>query len=342
MAPVPRGVALHHGHRVVLLLIAADESGNGIGVSGGIGVEVVSIVAVNHILSHLSSERDGQRWSQIEGRAEGRAPCGVGVHTRVVHTHIRKVRAQVELVQEIALLRVVEEVVLVVRADGQTVVVGMTEVTADDTLLGEVAQRKVVVDFLGGSAHAHVVLHNGCVVVEDQVLPVGAEAADGVTVGINEVVGVLIEGCHTVLHTTLVLQDGVVGGTSDVALLPSALPTIREVVVDGGFANLTLLRGDEDDTVGGTCSVDGARGSVLQHLDTLDVAGVHALHTVLVGRHTVYNIKRFGVVDGADTTDADHRLRTGLTRGGCDIHTCGHTFQGVLSAQTGLAVEVVG
>ena len=69
-------------------------------------------------------------------------------------------------------------------------------------------------------------LLDGGIVVEEQVLPVGTEACDLFTIGIREVVGILIEGSHTVLYSTLVLQDGIVGGTGDVALLPSTLPAL--------------------------------------------------------------------------------------------------------------------
>ena len=149
-------------------------------------------------------------------------------------------------------------------------------------------------------------LHDGSIVVEEQVLPVGAEALDGIAVGIRQVVGVGIEGSRTRLHGTLVLQDGIVGSTRHVALLPGRLPAVGEVVVDAGLAYLTLLGGDKNDAVGGTGTIDGTRGGILQHFDALDVVGVHTLHTILVGRHAVYNIKRIRVVDGTDTTDTNH------------------------------------
>ena len=78
VAPVLRGVALHHGDGVVLLLIAADEVGHGIGVAVGIQVHVVLRILVDHALADVgiavlivaTAQRDGQRGSQIEGRAE--------------------------------------------------------------------------------------------------------------------------------------------------------------------------------------------------------------------------------------------------------------------------------
>ena len=51
VAPVSRGVALHHGDGVVLLLIAAHITGNRIRIAVGIVVEIVGTVAVDHGLS---------------------------------------------------------------------------------------------------------------------------------------------------------------------------------------------------------------------------------------------------------------------------------------------------
>ena len=75
MAPVPGGVALHHGDGVVLLLIAAHIAGNRIRIAVGIVVEVVGTVAVDHGLSITGGtvvlvtqlcQRNGQCRSQIE------------------------------------------------------------------------------------------------------------------------------------------------------------------------------------------------------------------------------------------------------------------------------------
>ena len=57
-----------------------------------------------------------------------------------MHAHIGNVRTQVELVQEVTFLGFIEQVELVVRADGQTVVVRLAVVTAHDTVLGKIAQ----------------------------------------------------------------------------------------------------------------------------------------------------------------------------------------------------------
>ena len=185
-------------------------------------------------------------------------------------------------------------------------------------------------------------LHDGSIVVEKKFLPVGTEADDLFAIGISQVVGILIEGRQTVLHTALVLQDSIVGRAGNITLSPSALPTIGEVIIDAGFSHFAPLGGHQDDTVGGTCTVDGARGGILQHFNALNIIGVDTLHTILVGGHAVNDVKRIGVVDGADTADADHRLRSGLTRRRGDVDTGGHTLQGILGTQAGLTGQVFG
>ena len=148
-----------------------------------------------------------------------------------------------------------------------------------------------------------MVLHGG-VVIEQQILPVG--------VG-GHLVGILIARTLTGVHQTLVLHDHIASGVEHVAMLPCRLPALREIVVHRYLTHLTLLRGHEDHTVGGTGTIDGARGSVLQHLDTLDVAGVDVVETTLDG-HAVDDIQRVTVVHRTDTTHADAGCSTRLTR----------------------------
>ena len=140
MAPASAWTLLHQSNGVVLLLIAADKAGDGVGITVGIAIQIVCAIAVNHFLSHITRQCDGQCGSQVEGRTQRRAPCRVGIDTCAVCAHIREVGADVEFVQERALLRVVKHIELVVRADGQTVVVRLAVVTTDDTVLCVVTQ----------------------------------------------------------------------------------------------------------------------------------------------------------------------------------------------------------
>ena len=104
MAPAAAGVTLHHGDGVVLLLIATYVVGNSIRIAVLVAIKVVSAVTVNHILSHSTSECYGQCGSQVQGRTQGRTPCRVGVDTCAMCAHIREVCADVQFVQEVALL----------------------------------------------------------------------------------------------------------------------------------------------------------------------------------------------------------------------------------------------
>ena len=183
-------------------------------------------------------------------------------------------------------------------------------------------------------------LHDGSIVVEQEVLPVGAEAHNLVAVGVGQVVRISVERGQTVLDAALVLQDGIVGSSCHVALSPGALPAVGEVIVDAGSTHAALLGRHEDNTVGGASTIDGTRSGILQHLHALDIIGVHTLHTVLVGGHAVNDVEGIGVVDGADTADADHRLGAGLTRRRSDVDTGGHTLQGILGTQACLTGQV--
>ena len=101
----------------------------------------------------------------------------------------------------------------------------------------------------------------------------------------------------------------------------------RRVEVHLHLAVLTLLGGDDDDTVRGTRTVDTGRGSVLQHLDRLDVVTVQLVHTGL-RRHTVDDVQRVVVVQRADTTDA-HRRSTRQVTVGLDVHARHTALQGL-------------
>ena len=136
---------------------------------------------------------------------------------------------------------------------------------------------------------------NTGVVVEHFVLPVGALAV---------LIRIGIDRSLSCIDKTFVHHHSILGGVEHIAVLPRILPTIREIVVDVYSALLAALGGDEDDTIGSTCTVDGARGSILQYLNALDVAGVQIVDAALDG-HTINDVERVAVVDGSDTTDTN-------------------------------------
>ena len=244
---------------------------------------------------------------------------------------VRHVDRSRELVEPVALLRGVEDGIRGVRAEGETVVVAPAEVTADDTVLRVVSSREVVLHGIAGATDADIVVHHRRVVVEHEVLPVGARAI---------LVGGGVARCTAGVDQSLIHHRGILRSVENVALLPFALPAIREVVVDAGLTELTALGGDEHHTVGSTRTVDGARGSILQHLHALNVGGVDHVKAAL-NRHTVDDIQRVGVVDGSHTTDADAGGGTRLTT--CRGHrdTGSQTLQGVVETQRGSLLQVL-
>ena len=105
----------------------------------------------------------------------------------------------------------------------------------------------------------------------------------------------------------------------------------------------TLLGGDDDHTVRSTGTVDGGGGSILQHVDGLDVGGVDRVDRT-VGQHTIDNEQRLVHAlgggthasagrDGVLTTD---RHRSGVVTGGAGgrsiaqtCHLAGQGSEGV-------------
>ena len=144
---------------------------------------------------------------------------------------------------------------------------------------------------------------NTGVVVEHFVLPVGALAV---------LIRIGIDRSLSCVDKTFVHHHSILGGVKHIAVLPWVLPAVREVVVHVYSALFAALGGDEDNTVGSTCTIDGARGSILQYLNALDVAGVQIVDTALDG-HTINDVERVTVVDSTDTTDTNLRGCTRLT-----------------------------
>ena len=114
MRPVAVGVAVQHGHRVVLLLIRSDEVRDCIRIAGSIGIEVKLRILINLFIGNGAAQRYRQRGSQIEGTTQHRTPSGVGIDACIVNTHVRDVGTQVQLVQEITFVRDIKQVKLVV------------------------------------------------------------------------------------------------------------------------------------------------------------------------------------------------------------------------------------
>ena len=103
-------------------------------------------------------------------------------------------------------------------------------------------------------------------------------------------------------------------------------PANITVVVHTDLAFLTLFGGDENHTVGSSRTVDGTTGSILQHVDTLNVGRVQVVDVTTA--HTVNNVERLGVAIGTSTADGNLEAVARLTRIGLDANTGALALQG--------------
>ena len=174
-----------------------------------------------------------------------------------------------------------------------------------------------------------------CVVLEHLVHPVGVVDLSGrrvcdaprgdVAVGVFlRIVALPVVGLAAGVDILLVHDGHILLGIEHLHLVDGFLPTLVSVEADHGTAVLTALRGDEHHAVGRLRTIDGGRGSVLQHVDALDVGRIERSD---VAADAVYNIKRRRGTGGADTTDIDLESLTGLSRLRDDGHAGGLPLQ---------------
>ena len=257
------------------------------------------------VLAHLAVVVDRTRGVDAQGCADGTA--GVGIAVVLVHVLSRDVEGQV-FVQErggqvqrevgAAHLRGLDDTVRHVVAGSQSV----------GHVLGSTAQRDVVI---GGDGRA-----------ENLVLPVGVGCAQGR--GVQSV-----DARH---------QCAVGGAVQCIVLLLYGRHRDVAVVRHLGYGTaLTLLGGDDDDTVRGAATVDGRCRGVLQHGEGLDVVGVdvgqdvaHARGRVAVDGQSVDDEQRVvRCIQRRTAADADLCTGAGRTAAGDDVHTGNLTHQHV-------------
>ena len=137
--------------------------------------------------------------------------------------------------------------------------------------------------------------------------------------------------------------------------LPAGLNAQR--VVHAGSTAGTTLGTDLNDTVGTTRTPDGRSGSILQHLDILDVGGVHGeqrgvgllvgILEVEVSIGVVEDVSvdddqwLCGAVDGSDTTQTHRRTGTQVTGVGHDVETCDLSLQGLVGRCKSQTVDLL-
>ena len=316
------------GDRVGQLLVAGRRQGVDAAVGGHDGRRVLRQDAGR--LGLGGKHRDGR--VERHGRTEDRTELGVGGDARRIDVGVGDVRREGELVEIVAVLRL-EGDVGIVGAERQTVEIGLAVVAAHDAVLLEVAQGQEIGGLVGAAAHGQLVLRDGGVVVEGLVLPVGTLAGGGDF-------GRGIERLAAVVDAALVHDHHVFGGVEDFLLAPGVLPAVAAVVGDGGLALLAAARGHEHDAVGGTGAVDGGGSRVFEDLDGSDVGRVQVVDAAVNG-HSVHDIERIGIVDGADAADLDLRAGTGLAGGLRDLDAGHLALEGVVDRRSADRVEGV-
>ena len=187
----------------------------------------------------------------------------------------------------------------------------------DGSLLVVIVETEVVGGCLAAARNRKIIVLETAV-LRHGILPVGRFAAAelaqfrrspgiGLPGGFDQVV-ILLSGHH-------------------VLLVHELLYAARDVERYAGLSCRTSFGGDEYDAVRAARSVNRGRGSVLQHLDGLDIAGRKILQTTL-HRHTVHNVKRFRPsVDRAGATDQNAGIGSGFHIALRDLYASRRTLQ---------------
>ena len=208
---------------------------------------------------------------------------------------------------------------------------GTAEAAANGTLAGYITQGDRVIHGLVAAAHGEIVLHNGSVLVEDGVHPVGA---------FTQRIGIVEHGGIAGIELAFVHHHGILGRVQNGRLAPGILHTVGEVVGNLGLTLGSFLGGNKHNAMGTTGAVNGRGGCILEDLDTLDVIRIQVVDAT--GSQAIDNIERCTSIDGTDTTDTD--LCTGIRSTGAldNGNTGGHTLQDIVHAGLSGGLEVLG
>ena len=224
--------------------------------------------------------------------------------------------------------------VIGIGADGVAVVPGLLRIAEGSFGVGlGITEREA--DEVVAAVHSdHVVVDRG-VLVHGLAEPVGTIPGAGCDLGglDREVLRQDFGGRFAFLDVSrhgesLVGQVDILLGTHGVNTVEVSLldtPAGVEGDVDLAVA-LALLGGHENDAVGGTGTVDGRGGGILQDVDGLDVSGVE--RTDGAARHAVDDVKGAGGTGRTQTADGDRIAVPGLAGGLHDVHARNGTVEG--------------
>ena len=144
-----------------------------------------------------------------------------------------------------------------------------------------------------------------------------------------------IESRHTLIAYIIIIESLVIGfiilGRIGDAVVIDGGTTVAaplSLKADGSLLCLTLLRGNHDDAIGTTGTIEGVGCRILQHGDTLHIVRVEVVPSAIVWSTIHDNEWRCSGIDGTEATDG--KRRGGGWRTGC----IGHLHTGYLTLQS--------
>ena len=181
--------------------------------------------------------------------------------------------------------------------DTGTVVPTVVIQLAQITILLKVGNSTKVTHFLCGTADVHSMTHRAThfpiFVQQIHVLVLHGFQF----VSLEQGCGMVQRGVRGVSSNDAIVQAAILIGIQHLGARDFVGETELSAIGNAGLAHLTFLGGHEDDTVSGTCSIDGSR-SILQHRDALHfrrVEVVESLCTKVLVRVTHLHIVRINV-----------------------------------------------
>ena len=224
---------------------------------------------------------------------------------------------------------------LVAHVQAAVVTVETVAGALEEAVLVQVTHGSHVGQVLRAARHGQVVGHHRRIVLVQLADPldVGAAVAE-----VGDLLGRELGGTAGI-DRGLVVEFGIDPGIDDRRKGRRLLHAVGEVIIDGDLSLRPLLRGDEDDAVGGAGSVDGGGGGVLQDGNLVDVVGVQVRERAL---DAVDDHERVVVVHRVETTDVHRR---GAARGGrtlLDDEARRGALEAFQDVGDGLALELLG
>ena len=297
---------VNHAQRVLALGIGAE----GLGILAVLGVDGEIGVELQGVLQHSAGSIDALRAVDGEILADD-------------HLAVEQLVVGIGTAGETVEIGVLDGALVVVVANAEERAAPLRAVADGEVVLLHDARARYLVEPVG------VAGTHGGVVVEIHVHRHLVEHGDalGVVAPVVVVAQVVVRGVQAVVHRCLPEGAAPLAGVHRLNLVRIERGGYASVEIHLDFAVLALLGGDDDDTVGGTRTIDRGRGGILEHLDALDVIAVQLVHTGLRG-HSVDDVERVVVVQSSHTAYA-HRGGTARITVGLDVHARHAALQGL-------------